>query len=86
MKQILTIIIVIMGGIIGVALGDMCSTIKGLSWLAIGGEIGFKDPLVVNLSFLEFTIGIWCKINIAGVIGLLSFALVSRKVLKWAKI
>lgn len=86
MKKIFIIIFVVLGGIIGCALGDMCYNIEALKWLAIGGELGFKSPLIVDLSFLQFTIGIWCKINIAGVLCLILFSFLSNKVFKWLKI
>jgi hypothetical protein len=86
MRKILTIILVIMGGIVGVALGNMCTNINGLSWLSIGGEMGLKNPVIIDISFLQVTFGLWLKINIAGIIGIIVFAFLSRKVIKWAKI
>ncbi|MEG1705769.1 MAG: DUF4321 domain-containing protein [Clostridia bacterium] len=86
MKKIFIIIFVILGGIIGCVLGDMCAGINALKWLSIGGEIGFKSPLIVDLSFLQFTFGIWCKINVAGVLCLILFSFMSNKVFKWLKI
>lgn len=86
MKKVLTVILIILGGIIGSALGDMCVSIKGLQWLALGGTIGIKEPVVLSLSFVELTLGFWCKMNIAGVIGLLFMAFISKKVLSWVKI
>lgn len=86
MKQVLTVVLVIMGGILGVAIGDMCANASGLQWLAIGSTIGIKEPVIVSLAFLEFTFGFWCKLNIAGVIGLISFAFLSSKVTSWVKL
>lgn len=86
MKQILTVILIIMGGLLGSALGDMFATTSGLQWLAIGGTIGFKEPVVISLSFLEFTFGLWCKLNVGGAIGLVLFAFLSSKVTKWVKL
>lgn len=86
MKKILTIILIILGGIIGSALGDACAHVNGFQWLAIGGTIGIKNPIVLSLSFVELTLGFWCKLNVAGIIGLLLMAFVSKKVLSWVKI
>ncbi len=86
MKKIFTIIFITLGGVIGCAIGNICSNINNLKWLAIGGEVGFKDPLVIDLSFLQLTFGIWCKINIAGILCLILFAFLSHKVTKWLKI
>ncbi|MNP35726.1 hypothetical protein D3C76_1290730 [compost metagenome] len=86
MKQILTVILIIMGGILGTAVGDVCINANGLQWLAIGGTIGLKEPVIVSLSFLEVTFGFWCKLNIGGVLGLVLFAFLSSKVTKWVKL
>jgi hypothetical protein len=86
MRKIFTIIFITLGGIIGCGIGNVCSGINALSWLAIGGEVGFKNPLVIDLSFLQLTFGIWCKINIAGILCLLLFGFISNKVFKWLKI
>lgn len=79
-------IFIISGGIIGVAIGDMFANSSTLNWLSIGGEIGFQNPLTIDLSFLKLTFGIWCKINIAGIICLILFILMSRKIFKLLKI
>ncbi len=86
MKKIIVIIFAILGIVVGSSFGDTMNNVGGLGWLAIGGEIGFKNPIVLDLNFLQFTIGFWCKINIAGVLGLVIFSIVSKKVLDWLKI
>lgn len=86
MKKIFIIIFVVLGGVIGCALGNLCINIDALKWLAIGGEVGFKNPLLIDLSFLQLTFGIWCKINIAGILCLILFAFISDKVFKWLKV
>lgn len=86
MKRIFTIVFLILGGIIGCAIGNMCASIDALHWLSLGGEVGFKNPMVIDLSFLQLTFGIWCKINIAGILCLIIFAFLSNKVFKWLKI
>ncbi|MDD2376409.1 MAG: DUF4321 domain-containing protein [Clostridia bacterium] len=86
MKKIFTMVFIILGVIIGCAIGTVCSDIEPLKWLAIGGEVGFKNPLLIDLSFLQLTFGIWCKINIAGILCLVLFAFISNKAFKWLKI
>lgn len=86
MKKIIVIIFAVLGMIVGGAFGDAATTIDSLKWLSIGGELGFKNPIVLDLNFLQFTIGFWCKINLAGVLGMVIFALASKKVLDWLKI
>ncbi|MCX8074384.1 MAG: DUF4321 domain-containing protein [Clostridia bacterium] len=87
MKKILTIIFILLGGLIGSVVGEACVGVDGLNWLAIGGTVGFKDPIVLTcMSFFEITFGLWCKLNIGGAIGIILFAFLSDKVLKWVKI
>lgn len=85
MKKIFTTIFIISGGIIGCGIGNICADITTLKWLSFGGEIGFKDPVLIDLSFLQLTFGIWCKINIAGILCLILFAFISNRVYKWLK-
>ncbi len=86
MRRTVIIVFCVLGMIVGIALGEAVSSISVLRWLSIGGEIGFKTPLTVDLSFLQFTIGIWCKISIGGVIGMVLFAFIGRLVTRWIKI
>ncbi len=86
MKRVIVIIFAILGIVLGIAFGESVATVKGLEWLSLGGELGFKTPIVLDLNFLQFTIGFWCKINLAGVWGLVIFSLASKKVLDWLKI
>lgn len=86
MKKIIVIVFAILGMIVGVSLGNTAAGMDGLQWLSIGGEIGFKNPIVLDLEFLQFTIGFWCKINVAGVLFMVIFALVSKKILDWLRI
>lgn len=86
MKKILVIVLIVLGAIIGSALGDLCATTSALKWLAIGGTIGFKDPIVLNLTILQLTLGFWCKLNIGGLIGIIFMAFISKKVVKWVNV
>ena len=86
MKKAIIIIFGILGMIVGVALGEMTTSIQALSWLSIGGEIGLKTPLTIDLSFIQLTFGFWGKISICGVLCMVAFAFISKKVLDWLKI
>lgn len=86
MRKVLIIVFCILGMVIGMALGQVVSSIDFLQWLNIGGEFGIQNPLTINLGFMQFTIGLWCKITIAGVIGMIILAIISKKVLQWLKI
>lgn len=86
MRRILTIIFAILGMIVGTFLGPSFRTISPLSWLAIGGEFGISEPLILDLSFIKLTFGIWCKVNIAGVLFAIIFALLGHEILRKLKI
>ena len=75
MRKFIIIVFCVLGMIVGIAIGE-----------SLGGELGFKTPLTVVLNFLQFSHGIWCKVNIAGVIGMVLFALLSRFVVRWVKL
>jgi len=86
MKRMFIILFVILSTVVGFGIGNICSNIEPVKWLAIGGEIGFENPVVVDLSFLQFSFGIWCKVNIAGILCLILSSFFARRVFKWLKI
>ena len=86
MRKIFLIIFIVLGGVLGCALGDYFLNFNALKFLGIGAEIGFVNPLTLDLSFITLTLGFTCKINIAGIICLLLFALLGKKVVSWLKI
>lgn len=86
MKKTIVIICAILGMIVGVAVGDAFSGVQYLSWLSLGGSIGLQNPVTIDISFMQFTIGFWCKISVCGVIFLVLFAFLSKKVLDWLRI
>lgn len=86
MRKVVIIVFCVLGMIVGIAFGEAVAGVKFLNFLAIGGQIGLKTPLTVDLSFLQFTIGIWCKVSIGGVIGMVLFAFIGKVVTGWLKI
>lgn len=86
MRKAMIIIFCVLGLIVGVVIGEQMSTVNGLSWLSLGGQIGFADPIVLDLKVIVLTLGFWCKINVGGVIGLVFFALISKWITGWLKI
>lgn len=86
MKRTLVIICAILGMIVGVALGDAFRGVSYLKWLSIGGSFGIQNPVTIDISFMQFTIGFWCKISICGVVFMAIFAFLSKKILDWIKI
>ena len=68
MRKTIIAIFGIVGMLLGFYLGELASSVSWLKWLAIGGEIGFKNPVVLDLSFLQITFGLWFKISVCGVL------------------
>lgn len=86
MRRFLTFILAILGMIIGLIVGPSFKTIPFLSWLALGGEFGLENPLILDLNFIKLTFGIWCKVNIAGVLFAMLFALIGYQLLRKMRI
>lgn len=86
MKKTFIILFVILSTVVGFGIGNICSDIEAVKWLAIGGEIGFKEPVVLDLTFLQFSLRIWCRVNVAGILCLIISAFFARKIFKWLKI
>ncbi len=86
MKRAIIIIFCILGMVVGLAISQSLSSVSYLSWLSLGGEIGIKTPVVIDLSFLQFSIGFWVKVTVGGVIGMVLFGLLSKVVVDWLKI
>lgn len=86
MKRAIIIIFCILGMVVGLAVSQSLSSVSYLSWLALGGEIGIKTPMVIDLSFLQFSVGFWIKVTVGGVIGMVLFGLLSKVVVDWLKI
>ena len=86
MRKLLTIVFAILGMIIGILVGPYFSSVPFLSWLSLGGEFGISNPIVLNLSFMQLTFGIWIKINIAGILFAIIFALIGHEILRKLKV
>ena len=57
MKKTIVVICTILGMIVGVAVGDALKGVNYLNWLSIGGAFGLQNPVTIDLSFIQFTIG-----------------------------
>ena len=86
MRRIIVIIFAIIGMIVGIGIGEALAGSSYLSWLSLGGEIGLKTPITLDLNFMQFTIGLWCKINIAGVFCMVIFALLAHQIVRIIKL
>lgn len=80
MKKFLTVVIILVGLLTGVLLGELAASVSWLKFLSIGTEIGFTNPVVLNLGIIQFTFGFWAKLNIAGILGLIISGIIVKKV------
>lgn len=80
-KNIWVFLIFILSGIVlGGLLGVLAEKVSWLWWLSYGEEFGITDPVVLDLSVLRITFGLWIKINVASIIGMILAVLIYRKV------
>ncbi len=80
-KNIWVFLIFILSGIVlGGLLGVLAEKVSWLWWLSYGEEFGLTDPVVLDLSVLKITFGLWIKINVASIIGMILAVLIYRKV------
>lgn len=86
MRRFIVVVSAILGMIVGVSIGESLKGVGFLSFLSIGGAFGFQNPITIDLSFMQFTIGIWCKVSICGVLCMVLFALLAKVILGWLKI
>ena len=80
-KNIWVFLIFILSGIVlGGLLGVLAEKVSWIWWLSYGEEFGLTDPVVLDLSVLKITFGLWIKINVASIIGMILAVLIYRKV------
>ena len=78
--KIISILFILAGLVIGGLIGNLASSINGLSWLSYGEEFGLRDPIILDLNVLTLTLGLTIRINIASIIGVIIALIVYRKV------
>lgn len=81
MKTVIKIITLFAGIILGGYLGELALSVPALKFLAVGKELGFTSPLVLDLSILKLTFGFTVTLNIAGILGLIVALIIIKKVL-----
>lgn len=82
MRNFLKVMIIFMGIILGVYLGELAGQVEWLKFLSFGQDIGFDKPLFLNLGFMQITFGFLSKLNIAGILGFLVSLFVINKMVK----
>lgn len=82
MKNFFKIMIVFMGIILGIYLGELALEIPWLKFLAFGKEIGLTNPVTLDLGFISLTFGFICNLNLAGILGFVVALFIIKKAIK----
>ena len=70
-KNIWILIIFLLAGlVVGGLLGELSTQVDFLGWLSYGKEFGLTQPVTLDVGVLTITFGIWFKLNIASIIGM----------------
>ena len=80
-KNIWVFIVFLLSGIVvGGLLGVLAEKVSWLWWLGYGEKFGLTDPISLDLSVLKITFGLWIKINIASILGMVLAIFIYRKI------
>ncbi len=79
-SNIILIIFILAGIVLGGLLGELASKVSWLWWLGYGNEFGLSNPIVLDLSVIKLTFALTFKINMAAIIGIAISIFVYRKV------
>ena len=82
MKSFFKVMIVFMGIVLGIYLGELALEVPWLKFLAFGKEIGLTSPVTLELGFINLTLGFMCKLNLAGILGFVIALFVIKKAVK----
>jgi len=82
MKNFFKVMIIFMGIVLGSYLGELVLEVSWLKFLSYGKNIGFAEPITLDLGFLELTFGFLCKLNLASILGFILAFFVIKKVVK----
>ncbi len=79
----LVLVAIVAGLVIGSLLGELLGQLVGAGWpkdlLTRGPTIGLTSPATLDLRLLSITFGIAFKVNVVGVLGIVTAALIVRK-------
>lgn len=76
----LNMFLVCVGIVAGTLLCKLCAPVPALSWLAFGMDFGLKTPFVLDLSVMQFTIGIVLNLNVSVIICVVLSLVIGRAV------
>ena len=64
-------IILVIGIVLGALITYLTRNVAALQWLSIGRDFGLRAPLVLDMEILELTFGIYVRINVAVILGII---------------
>ncbi|MDD3415778.1 MAG: DUF4321 domain-containing protein [Lachnospiraceae bacterium] len=79
-NNVVCLLLVLAGLVIGGFVGQLTSGISYLSWLNYGQSFGTDSPLVLNLGILVFTVGLTIRISISSILGIILGVLIYRNI------
>lgn len=74
------LIFILSGLVIGGLIGELADRVSWLWWLSYGQSFGLETPIELDLSVIQITFGMMCKISISSIIGMFLAIFVYRKV------
>lgn len=74
--------LVLVGIVTGTLVGNLCSGVKGLSWLAFGVNFGMGTPLSLDLGIMQLTFGISISLTLAVILCIIISLIVGRAIVK----
>ena len=74
------LIFILAGIVVGGLLATFSEQVSWLKWLAYGEEFGLKNPIELDLNVFSITFGLWIRINVASIIGIILAIFAYRKV------
>ncbi len=78
-SNIIFVLTVISGLIIGCFIGDIVKDIKYLNWLSYGKTIGLTSPLSINLEIISIQFSFTINFTLSGIIGMIISILIYKK-------
>jgi len=79
-NRLLFFSVVFAGMLLGGIIGSLIGKIPGLSFFNTGIEFGMSEPLKLNLMVLEFTFGLFFRINIMSILGATGGYILAKKI------
>jgi hypothetical protein len=80
-NNVVFVLVLLSGLIIGSFIGTLAANVSFLSWLNYGKTIGLTQPFILDLDFFYVQFGCHVSFTIAGILGMLISGIIYKKVL-----